>query len=82
MTGRLKVKNGLFYAVIDYKDDLGRYMQKWIPTGLSERGNKKEAQSFLQEQLETFKPNENIQVAEKPKTSNDIIFIDYVKDYL
>lgn len=82
MTGRLKVKNGLFYAIINYKDNLGRYKQKWIPTGLSERGNKKEAQSFLQEQLETFKPNENIQVAEKPKTSNDIIFIDYVKDYL
>ena len=82
MTGRLKVKNGLFYAVVNYKDEFGRYKQKWIPTGLSERGNKKEAQIFLQKELETYKPSESATKNEKPKTSNDIIFVDYIKSYI
>ena len=51
MKGSLRIKNGNFYAVINYKDNFGKYKQKWFNTGLKERGNKKEAQRFLDEKL-------------------------------
>ena len=59
MTGKLKVKNGLYYAVINYKDNFNRYKQKWIATGLKERGNKKEAQKILDEELAKFSIEQN-----------------------
>ena len=49
MTGTLKVKRGYYYAVINYKDNYGKYKQKWFNTGLKERGNKKEAQKILED---------------------------------
>lgn len=55
MTGRLRVKNGYFYAIINYKDKFGNYRQKWINSGLVERGNKKNAQRFLEEKIKTLK---------------------------
>jgi len=48
MTGHLKVRNGVYYAVINFKDRNGNYKQKWISTGLKERGNKKQAKEFLE----------------------------------
>lgn len=81
MTGSLKVKNGIYYAVINYKDNFGKYKQKWITTGLKERGNKKEAQKFLNKQLELFKPDENY-TNEIPQIDNDIIFVDYIAKYV
>ncbi len=47
MKGSVRVRNGTLYAVISYKDNLGQYKQKWISTGLKERGNKKQAQKNL-----------------------------------
>ena len=41
MTGSLRVRKGVYYAVINYKDTYGNYKQRWISTGLKERGNKK-----------------------------------------
>ena len=78
MKGSLKIKRGIYYAVINYKDELGKYKQKWISTGLKERGNKKEAQKFLEEQLKIFN-NPNFEKQVEPKIENDIIFVDYIK---
>ena len=54
MKGSVRVRNGTLYAVISYKDNLGQYKQKWISTGLKERGNKKQAQKILETELEKF----------------------------
>lgn len=48
MTGSLKIKNNHYYAVINYKDE-GRYRQKWFPLGLEVKGNKRKAESMLDE---------------------------------
>ena len=83
MTGKLKVKNGFYYAVINYKDNFNRYKQKWIATGLKERGNKKEAQKILDEELAKFNiEQKNEDVVITPKVDNDIIFMDYVEKYV
>lgn len=81
MKGSLKVKRGIYYAVINYKDEFGKYKQKWISTGLKERGNKKEAQKFLEEQLKIFN-NPNFEKQAEPKIENDIIFVDYIKQFI
>ena len=54
MKGSLRVRDGMYYAVISYKNELGQYKQKWITTGLKERGNKKAAQKILEEEIEKF----------------------------
>ena len=54
-SGYLKIRNGIFYAVISYRDKLGNRKQKWISTGLKERGNKKNAKDILDQELENFK---------------------------
>ena len=82
MTGSLKVKNGIYYAVINYKDNYGKYKQKWITTGLKERGNKKEAQKFLKEQLDKFNKEETYKQSPEPQFDNDILFVDYVAQYI
>ena len=81
MKGSLKIKRGIYYAVINYKDEFGQYKQKWISTGLKERGNKKEAQKFLEEQLKIFN-NPNFEKSTEPKIENDIIFVDYIKQFI
>ena len=81
MKGSLKIKRGYFYAVINYKDNYGKYKQKWFNTGLKERGNKKEAQKILDEKLSTFQPDV-FEVQPEPIVKNDIIFIDYIENYV
>lgn len=80
MTGHLKVRNGIYYAVINFKDRNGNYKQKWISTGLKERGNKKQAKKFLEEKLNSFK---DVKVPEQPTTlQNNISFMDFIKKYI
>lgn len=81
MTGALKVKRGYYYAVINYKDSYGKYKQKWFNTGLKERGNKKEAQKILDEKLNTFQPD-TFEAQPEPLVKNDIIFMDYIENYV
>lgn len=91
MTGKLKVKDGIYYAVINYKTSDGKYKQKWISTKRKERGNKKLATKFLQKQLAKFElcPNEleeqlnetHIEVTPIEK-KKDIKFLDYIADYI
>ena len=78
MTGRLALKNGLWYAVLSYKDENNQFKQKWINTHLKERGNKKEAQKILNEQLQTFNPHEEKPKQNETKTEN-ILLVDYVE---
>jgi len=81
MNGSLRVKNGIYQAVISYKDSEGRYKQKWISTGLKERGNRKEAKKFLEAQLEKFK-NEKQDIVTTLQARSDISFMDYMDEYV
>ena len=51
MTGKLIEKDGYFIAVINYKNSHNEYKRKQINTNLKVRGNKKEAEKFLKEQI-------------------------------
>lgn len=82
MTGRLVERNGVFYAVISYKDSLNQFKQKWINTNLEVRGNKKKANIFLEEQLKKFELEGIPFEEQKPIIDNDIIFIDYLYDFV
>lgn len=83
MTGRLATKKGLFYCVLSYRDKNGDWKQKWIPTGLSERGNKKAAQQILQQTIVEYckmYPEDDIPI--KTKTGDSPLWIDWLKNYV
>ncbi len=84
MTGHLSLKRGYFYAVIVYKDKFGVKKQKWIATGLKERGNKRLAKEFLDKQLLEFKEDKFSEkdIEEQAKKTKDYSFIEYVNDYI
>lgn len=49
VAGHLQEKKGLFYIVLNCKDEEGKRKPKWIPTGLTVKGNKKRAEALLLE---------------------------------
>lgn len=61
MTGSLQVKSGKYYAVLNFKDENGKRVQKWICLHLSERGNKRNAEAMLRELLTQYQGFESIE---------------------
>ena len=41
ITASLQIKNNIYQVVLNYKDINGKRKQKWVSTGLSEKGNNK-----------------------------------------
>ena len=79
VTASLKIKNNIYQVVLNYKDINGKRKQKWVSTGLSEKGNnKREANQKMQEILTNFKENLNI----KEETKNEKLFVSYLKEWL
>ncbi|MFV0400254.1 MAG: tyrosine-type recombinase/integrase [Oscillospiraceae bacterium] len=58
MTGRLHVKKGYYYIILNYKSEAGKYKAKWVSTGLPERGNKRKAAQRLREVLQEYEDNQ------------------------
>lgn len=80
-SGYVKIRNGIYYAVITYRDKLGNRKQKWISTGLKERGNKKNAKAILEQELENFNEEDEekqIQTIDK----KNISFVEYLDKYV
>ena len=50
MTGSLQIKNGKYYMVLNSTKN-GKRKQRWIATGLPEKGNKRRAEQMLREKL-------------------------------
>ena len=46
VTGTIREKKGLYYAVINYYGENEERKQKWFPTKLPVRGNKKKAEAW------------------------------------
>lgn len=57
-TGHLREKKGLYYAVINYYTETGERKQKWFPTKLPIRGNKKKAEAVLRQIISDFEKSE------------------------
>ena len=74
MTGSLQIKNGKYYAVINYKTADGKRKQKWLNTQLTEKGNKRKAEQFLQKAL--------LKYADFDEVESDILFCDYLMKWL
>lgn len=74
ITGSLQEKSGKWYIVLNLKDERGKRKQKWINTNLTIRGNKKNAERIMREQI-----------AEYEKCIlpyNDILLSEYFKQWL
>ena len=70
ITASLQIKNNIYQVVLNYKDINGKRKQKWVSTGLSEKGNNKRlANQKMQEILADFKETINC------TTSKNNIFV-------
>ena len=74
MTGSLQIKNGKYYAVLNYKDNKGKRKQKWLCTELDAKGNKRKAEQFLHNAITEYEDMNEI----KP----DILFCEYIMKWV
>lgn len=75
MTGSLQVKKGFFYIVINTQDADGKRKMKWISTGLTVKGNKKQAEKMLREHLQKFESKAHLK-------KTDMLFSDAIRQWL
>lgn len=61
MTGSLQIKGDKYYAVLNFKDRDGKRVQKWIPLNLTTKGNKRRAESMLNELIVNYQGYESIE---------------------
>lgn len=77
VAGHLTLKNSKYYAVLNYKNAGGQRKTKWISLGLSEKGNKRKAESELARLRAEFEPPK-----EAGDLSSDMLFADYLLEWL
>lgn len=75
MTGSLQIKNGYFYAVLNFKDKEGKRKQKWVATELQERGNKRKAEQVLKDLIAEYEGSDYIEPSKK-------LFCDFLKEWV
>jgi len=75
MTGTLHIKNGIYQVVLSQKDTNGKRRQKWISTGLHEKGNKRKAEAIMRKLLSEY-GNANVDF------SADVLFVDFMHSWL
>ena len=71
------MKNGKYYAVLNYKNAGGQRKTKWISLGLSEKGNKRKAEAELARLRAEFEPPKEV-----GDLSSDMLFADYLLEWL
>ena len=77
VAGHLTLKNGKYYAVLNYKNAGGQRKTKWISLGLSEKGNKRKAEAELAKLRAEFEPPKEV-----GDLSSDMLFADYLLEWL
>ena len=82
MTGSLRVQNGIYQAIIRYKDTAGNKKSISRSTGYTEKGNKKKAEAKLSELMEEFKHLEAGYIPDEAESDDKILFTDAVKQWL
>lgn len=79
ITASLQIKNNIYQVVLNYKDINGKRKQKWVSTGLSEKGNNKRlANQKMQEILADFKES----ISSPTLKTDDKLFTTYLKEWL
>ena len=77
VAGHLTLKNGKYYAVLNYKNAGGQRKTKWISLGLPEKGNKRKAEAELARLRAEFEPPKEVGAL-----SSDMLFADYLLEWL
>ena len=75
--GHLTLKNGRYYAVLNYRNAGGQRKTKWISLGLPEKGNKRKAEAELARLRAEFEPPKEV-----GDLSSDMLFADYLLEWL
>ena len=82
ITANLFVKHGLYYVILGYRNHLHKRLQKWIPTGIPEKGNNKRlANQKLEEVKQNYKKYLSIDVSSENEESEKY-FEDYFREWL
>ena len=79
VSGHLQVKKGYYYVVLSYYDSQDKRHVKYIATGLTEKGNKRKAESELARIRNEFVPPKDIKSGE---LDPDMLFADYLVEWL
>lgn len=61
MTGSLQIKNDKYYAVLNFRDQTGKRVQKWIKLDIPVKGNKRRAEMALNELLVNYQGYESVE---------------------
>ena len=77
VAGHLTLKNGRYYAVLNYRNAEGQRKTKWIALGLPEKGNKRKAEAELARLRAEFEPPKEV-----GDLSSDMLFADYLLEWL
>ena len=77
VAGHLTLKNGRYYAVLNYRNAGGQRKTKWISLGLPEKGNKRKAEAELARLQAEFEPPKEV-----GDLSSDMLFADYLREWL
>ena len=77
VAGHLTLKNGRYYAVLNYRNAGGQRKTKWVALGLPEKGNKRKAEAELARLRAEFEPPKEVGVL-----SSDMLFADYLLEWL
>ena len=77
VAGHLTLKNGRYYAVLNYRNAGGQRKTKWIALGLPEKGNKRKAEAELAKLRAEFEVPEEV-----GDLSSDMLFADYLLEWL
>ena len=77
VAGHLTLKNGRYYAVLNYRNAGGQRKTKWIALGLPEKGNKRKAEAELARLRAEFEPPKEV-----GDLSSDMLFTDYLLEWL
>lgn len=83
VAGHLQEKNGMFYVVLNYRDENEKRKTPWISTNLPVKGNKKRAENFMMDVRRNFVPP-NVQRIEEREAmqKGDILFTDFLLKWL
>ena len=73
----MTLKNGRYYAVLNYIDAGGQRKTKWIALGLPKKGNKRKAEAELARLRAEFEPPKEV-----GDLSSDMLFADYLLEWL
>lgn len=75
MTGSLQIKNGKYYAVLNFKDNEGKRKQKWISLDMEVKNNKRKAEQALKKLVTEYE-------TKKIDVINEQLFSDFMGEWL